>query len=148
MIGLIQRVINASVSVNDRTVSKIDKGLVILLGITNNDSLKDAEYVCNKTVSLRLFESQENNFDFSLKDVEGDLLVISQFTLPASVTKGRRPDFTNAANATIAKPLYETFIKLCRDQIDKVETGEFGSDMVVNLTNNGPVTIIIDSMSN
>ncbi len=145
MIGLIQKVSQASVLIDNQTLRCINRGLVVLLGITSTDTYNEVDYVSNKVLSLRLFESDNNNFDLSIQDIRGDLLVVSQFTLPASVKKGRRPDFTNAAKPEVAEPLYQSFVDKCQSVVHNVKTGEFGADMQVNIVNDGPVTLIIDS---
>tara|TARA_B100000700_G_C14939038_1_gene805825 strand:- start:10 stop:456 length:447 start_codon:yes stop_codon:yes gene_type:complete len=145
LIGLVQKVSKASVLINGQTKRTINRGLVVLLGITSTDTSTEVDYVANKVLTLRLFESNTNNFDFSIQDIQGDLLLVSQFTLPASVKKGRRPDFTNAAKPEIAEPLYQSFVDKCKSTITHVETGEFGADMQVQIVNDGPVTLIIDS---
>ena len=135
-------------SVDENSIRHIGRGLVVLLGITPADTSKEVAYVCNKVLTLRLFESESNNFDLSIQDIEGDLLVISQFTLPASVRKGRRPDFTGAAHPSVAEPLYELFVDSCKTFLQTVVTGDFGANMEVTLINDGPVTLIVDSNAN
>ena len=117
MIGLVQKVSKASVIINGQTKRTINRGLVVLLGITSTDTSTEVDYVANKVLTLRLFESNTNNFDLSIQDIQGDLLLVSQFTLPASVKKGRRPDFTNAAKPEIAEPLYQSFVDKCKSTI-------------------------------
>lgn len=143
---VVQRVNNASVNVDNNIVGKIDKGYVVLLGIKNTDTHKDVEYLVKKIINLRVFNDDKDKMNLSLLDVQGELLIISQFTLYGDCKKsGNRPSFTEAANAEIARPLYEYFINECKKQIPIVQTGIFGADMKVNLVNDGPVTIIIDS---
>ena len=145
---VIQKSGPAKVQVNGETKGEIEKGLVVLLGITNGDSEKDVDYLVEKVVNLRLFEENEKHFDKSILEDSNEVLVISQFTLYASCKKGRRPDFAEAAKGDIAKPLYENFVSQMRQKGVKVETGEFGAEMEISLTNMGPVTIIIESPSN
>jgi len=143
---VIQRVSQASVTINNKVVSSIDKGLLILLGITHNDTEEDIEWLTNKIISLRIFSDANSGMNLSVKNVEGDLLVISQFTLYASTKKGNRPSFLEAARPEVAVPLYENFLStLSRKHTKQVYSGEFGADMKVNLLNDGPVTITIDS---
>ena len=142
---VIQKSGPASVEVDDKIVGEISSGLVILLGITNDDTEKDIDFLVDKIVNLRLFPNNEKHFDKSIKDVEKEILLISQFTLYASTHKGRRPDFGEAAKGDVARPLYELFISKLREQDLKVATGEFGAMMKVNLLNEGPVTIILES---
>lgn len=148
MKAIIQRSGKAKVEINNQIVGKIESGIVILLGITNEDKEKDIEYVVNKIINLRIFENEGKDFEISIKDADKEALVISQFTLYANVNKGRRPDFNEAAKSDIAKPIYEKFIKKLKENGIKVATGEFGADMEVHLNNRGPVTIIIDSHQN
>ncbi len=143
---IIQRVSEASVTIDDTLKSSIGKGFLILLGITHNDTQDDIDWLTNKIIGLRVFNDKKGAMNVSLKDVEGDLLVISQFTLHASTKKGNRPSFLEAAKPDIAIPLYEDFVStLSRKHIKEVHTGEFGADMKVRLLNDGPVTINIDS---
>lgn len=146
MRAVIQRVSNASVSVNNEIVSAIQKGFVILLGIETNDTDADVLYLSNKIFKLRVFEDENDKMNKSISDVNGDLLLISQFTLHADTEKGNRPSFIRAARPEQAIPLYEKMIfemELLMGK--KISTGVFGAHMQVQLTNDGPVTIIIDS---
>lgn len=143
---VIQRVNEANVTVEGKTIGKIGKGLAVLLGIKNTDSYKDADYLVRKLINLRVFTDDKGKMNLALKDVKGELLIISQFTLYGDCKKsGNRPSFTEAGKPDMAIPLYEYFIKECKKQISVVETGKFGADMKVNLQNDGPVTIIIES---
>ena len=142
---VIQKSGPASVEIEGKEKRQINKGLVILLGITNGDTEKDIEYLVEKICNLRIFPNGEKHFDLSILDTKEEILLISQFTLYASCKKGRRPDFNDAAKPEIAKPLYEKFIEKLKAQEITVKTGEFGAMMQVNLTNQGPTTIIIDS---
>jgi len=141
----VQRVSRASVSVNDKIVGKIGRGLVVFLGIAQGDSKEDATYLANKVVNLRVFADQSSKFSLSALDTRGDILVVSQFTLLADTHKGRRPDFTNAAPRDSAKELYEFFVEQVRSTGIKVETGLFQEHMLVEIHNDGPVTILLES---
>lgn len=146
MKAVIQRVSHAQVSVNNEIVGKIEKGILILLGIKNDDTEEDIDYLVRKIIPLRIFNDHESKMNLSIKDIEGDTLIISQFTLYADTKKGNRPSFTLAANPNIAKDFYEKFIMKYEKAFEKkVQTGIFGADMKVELLNDGPVTIIIDS---
>lgn len=143
---VIQRVDQASVNVDSNVVGKIGKGFVVLLGIKNTDTYKDVDYLVRKLINLRVFMDDKDKMNLSLLDVEGELLIISQFTLYGECKKsGNRPSFLEAAKSDIAVPLYEYFINECKKVIPIVQTGTFGAHMKVDLINNGPVTIIIDS---
>jgi len=143
---VIQRVSKASVSIGEEIYSQIQQGLLILLGIENNDTAEDVEWLSNKIANLRIFSDENGQMNKSILDVKGQVLVVSQFTLHAKTKKGNRPSFTEAARPEIAIPLYETFIKrLSLDAQQEVQTGKFGADMQVSLCNDGPVTILIDS---
>jgi len=144
---IIQRVSEASVTIDGEVTSRIGKGLMILLGISEDDTEMDAQYLCEKCVGLRIFSDQDDKMNLSLRDVGGELLIISNFTLYADCRKGRRPSFVSAASPDKAIPLYNYFLeyarKLCPDT--KIGTGRFGADMKVALVNDGPVTIEMDS---
>jgi D-tyrosyl-tRNA(Tyr) deacylase len=143
---VIQRVSKASVSIGEEIYSQIQQGLLILLGIENNDTAEDVKWLSNKIANLRIFSDENGQMNKSILDVKGQVLVVSQFTLHAKTKKGNRPSFTEAARPEIAIPLYETFIKrLSLDAQQEVQTGKFGADMQVSLCNDGPVTILIDS---
>lgn len=142
---VVQRSREASVTVNDKIVGQIKKGLVVLVGITHTDTIEDVEYVADKIVNLRIFEDAEGKMNLSLLDVGGDLLSISQFTLYGDCRKGRRPNFMEAAKPDYANELYEKFNDVVRTKGVKVETGQFGAMMDVSLINDGPVTIIVES---
>lgn len=146
MIAVIQRVSEASVKIEDKIKGSIQTGFLILLGITHDDTLEDVEWLSKKIVGMRIFSDEEGKMNLDLKSVNGDILLISQFTLHASTKKGNRPSFIEAARPEIAIPLYEQMIKqLSKDMGKDIQTGEFGADMKVSLINDGPVTIIIDS---
>ena len=142
----IQRVSEASVLINQKVKSEIKQGLVVLLGISSDDSLDDIEWLCKKIIALRVFSDEQGKMNQSLLDVDGQILLISQFTLFASTKKGNRPSYIRSAHPDIAIPLYEAFHKCLEKLLDKqISTGEFGADMKVSLCNDGPVTINIDS---
>ena len=145
MKALVQRVSRASVSVNDRIVGKIGRGLVVFLGVAQGDSKEDASYLANKVVNLRIFADESSKFALSALDTKGDILIVSQFTLLADLRKGRRPDFTDAAPPDLAKELYEFFVEQVRATGLKVETGLFQEHMLVEIYNDGPVTISLES---
>lgn len=143
---VIQRVSEASVTIDGNVHGAIGKGFLVLVGIESADTAEDVEWLVPKTVNMRIFADEEGKMNRSLIDIEGELLVISQFTLHASTKKGNRPSFIQAARPETAIPLYESFISGCRQAgIAKVETGIFGADMKVALVNDGPVTIVMDS---
>ena len=141
---LIQRVVEASVTVENKVVGKIGNGFLVLLGITHNDSEKEAQFLADKVVNLRVFEDDEGKMNLSLKDTKGSALIIPQFTLYGDAIKGRRPSFTDAAKPEKAVPLYEYFISEVRKKGIKTEAGIFGAKMEVSLVNSGPVTILIE----
>ncbi|MDP5157322.1 MAG: D-aminoacyl-tRNA deacylase [Flaviramulus sp.] len=146
MKAVIQRVLKASVTIEGNKVANINSGLLILLGIVNDDTQNDIDWLSNKIVNLRIFGDENNVMNKSLLDVDGDAVVVSQFTLYASTKKGNRPSYIKAAKPDMAIPLYESFVKQIEtDLAKKVQTGQFGADMKVELLNDGPVTIIIDS---
>ena len=146
MRAVIQRVISASVSIDGKVKSSIEKGLLVLVGIEDADTQEDILWLSGKIVNLRIFPDAEGVMNLSLKEAGGDLLIVSQFTLHASTKKGNRPSYIKAAKPQIAIPLYEQFITQAElDLGKKVFTGEFGADMKVDLVNDGPVTIIIDT---
>jgi len=145
--SLIQRVTSASVQVEDKIISEIGSGLVVLLGITHNDSANDSNYLINKILNLRIFgDENSDNFELSLLDTNKEILIISQFTLYADTKKGRRPSFIESAKSDVAKKIYDEFISLIKTQTEiNVKTGIFGAKMLVNINNDGPVTISMDS---
>ncbi len=142
---VVQRVKNAQVDVEGTTVGKIDKGFLVLLGVTHNDTEEQADYLVKKLCNLRVFTDENDKMNLSLKDVDGKLLIVSQFTLYADCSGGNRPSFINAAKPDKAEKLYEYFCKQCKEKYNiEVEKGIFGADMKVSLLNDGPVTIIIE----
>ncbi len=145
MRGVIQRVSRAKVSVGGEIVGKIGKGILILLGVSGEDTEKEAVYLLEKTLNLRIFEDADGKMNLSLLDIGGELLVVSQFTLYGDTRKGRRPSFIEAAKPEKAVELYKFFVSEAKKQIEKVATGRFQAMMDVELVNDGPVTILIDS---
>jgi len=144
--AVIQRVSEASVTIEGKKVADIRKGLLILLGIEDADSKEDIDWLTSKIANLRIFGDENDVMNLSLKDIEGEMIVVSQFTLHALTKKGNRPSYIKAAKPEIAIPLYESFVKQMETELGKkVQTGEFGADMKVALINDGPVTIIIDT---
>ena len=145
MIAVIQRCSSSIVRVNNEKISEITYGITVLLGISNGDKKKDAEYVAKKIKVLRIFNDKNGKMNLSINDIKGSILVVSQFTLCANIKKGSRPSFINAAPPLIGKKLYDYFILYLKNTGLKVHTGEFGADMDVELINQGPATFIIDS---
>jgi len=146
MRAVVQRVKYASVTIDEKVVSKIDNGFLVLLGVHEDDTENDAEYLAKKCSGMRIFEDDEEKMNLSVKDVEGSFLVVSNFTLYADCKKGNRPSFVNAARPEKAIPLYEKFVSCVRENGIECQTGEFGADMKVELLNDGPVTIVIESV--
>lgn len=143
---VVQRVSKASVTINEEKVANINIGLLVLLGVVKEDNQEDINWLCNKIVNLRIFSDENGVMNKSLLDAGGDAIVVSQFTLHASTKKGNRPSYIKAAKPDVAIPLYEGFIKQLEVLLgEKIQTGKFGADMKVELLNDGPVTIIIDS---
>ncbi|CDB32682.1 d-tyrosyl-tRNA(Tyr) deacylase [Clostridium sp. CAG:575] len=140
---LVQRVKKAQVDIDGQTVGRIEKGFLVLIGITHTDTKETADYLIKKLINLRVFEDENGKMNLGLKDVEGSLLLVSQFTLYADCTQGNRPSFTEAAKPQFANELYKYAIEKCKEQIKNVETGVFGADMQVSLINDGPVTIML-----
>ncbi len=146
MRALIQRVSQASVSIEGSIKSKIEQGLLVLIGIEDADDISDVDWLSNKIISMRIFNDAEGKMNLSSEDLGGEILIISQFTLHAKTKKGNRPSFIRAARPEHAIPLYEAFIQACEKVLPgKVQSGSFGADMKVGLVNDGPVTIIMDS---
>jgi D-aminoacyl-tRNA deacylase len=143
--AIIQRVLNSEVIVKEKITGKINEGILVFLGIGKNDKRKDIEYIANKIVNLRIFEDDNEKMNLSLKDVNGELLIVSQFTLYGNCEKGRRPSFESAAKPDIAKKIYEEFIDCCVSMDIKVSTGIFQEHMNVLINNDGPVTFILES---
>jgi D-aminoacyl-tRNA deacylase len=145
---VVQRVSQASVTIDDKTVATITIGLLVLLGIIDDDTQEDINWLCNKITNLRIFGDENGVMNNSLLDINGDAIVVSQFTLHANTKKGNRPSYIKAAKPEIAIPLYESFVKQLESNLGKkVQKGVFGADMKVQLLNDGPVTIIIDTQN-
>lgn len=145
MRAVVQRVTNADVKIDGRVNGKIDNGLLVLLGVGNGDTEEDMKYIADKIIKLRIFSDENDKMNLSLEDVGGSMLVISQFTLYGDCSHGRCPYFGNAMEPVSANEMYEKFVAYIREQGIHTETGEFGADMKVSLTNDGPVTIILES---
>jgi len=145
MRAVVQRVTRARVTVADQVTGEIQNGLVVLLGIARDDTKDDADYLVPKIIALRIFDDAEGRMNFSVKDIDGGLLVVSQFTLYGDVRRGLRPSWSDAAAPEIAEPLYEYFVESSRKLLGRVETGSFRKMMQVELVNDGPVTILLDS---
>ena len=145
MRAVVQRVSSSKVTVDGEVTGEINKGLLVLLGVTHEDTSKDVDYIIDKVLNLRIFEDENEKMNLSLKDVGGELLVVSQFTLYGDCRKGRRPSFSSAARPEVATKLYEEFIEKSRKEGIVTKTGQFGAHMIVDLTNDGPVTILLES---
>lgn len=141
---LVQRVANANVKVDDKIVGKVDKGFLVLCGVTHTDTKETADYLVKKLLNLRVFEDENEKMNLSLKQVNGELLIVSQFTLYADTSSGNRPSFINAAKPDMANELYEYFCSQCTKEGIHVEKGVFGAHMEVSLLNDGPVTIMLE----
>lgn len=144
MKAVIQRVLNASVTVDEEIIGAIDQGYLVLLGVGSDDTKETVDRIVKKLVSLRLFADENDKTNLSLKDINGSLLIVSQFTLYADCRKGNRPSFTNAGSPALAEELYEYFIEACKKEISVVEHGSFGAHMKVALVNDGPFTVILE----
>ena len=142
---VIQRVTQASVTVNQKVIGSIKQGFLVLIGIGEDDTTEIADKLVEKLMGLRIFEDENGKTNLSLKDIQGELLLVSQFTLYADCKKGNRPSFIKAGNPELANELYEYIIEACKKEFPIVETGEFGADMKVSLLNDGPFTVILDS---
>lgn len=142
---VLQRVAHASVTVDGETIGKIQRGFLLLVGVTHDDAMEDMEYLVRKIVQMRIFEDEEGKLNRSIQDIGGEILSVSQFTLYADTKKGNRPSFSKAAPGDVALKMFEQFNGLLRDTGIPVETGQFGADMKVELLNDGPVTILLDS---
>jgi len=146
MKAVLQRVSSASVTISEKIVAQIDNGLLVLVGIEDADSQEDIHWLSQKIVNLRIFGDENEVMNLSVKDIQGDIIVVSQFTLHANTKKGNRPSYIKASKPEIAIPLYENFVQQMElELVKKIQTGKFGADMKVALVNDGPVTIIIDS---
>lgn len=142
---VLQRVSHASVTVEEKVIGKIQRGFLLLVGVTHDDAMEDMEYLVRKIVQMRIFEDEEGKLNRSIQDIGGEILSVSQFTLYADTKKGNRPSFSKAAPGDVAIEMFEQFNGLLRDTGVPVETGQFGADMKVELLNDGPVTILLDS---
>ena len=145
MRALIQRVKRASVTINSQITGKINEGLLIFLGVGEDDTEKQVQYLVEKCTGLRIFTDEQDKMNLSVKDIKGEILVVSQFTLYGDCKKGKRPSFVRAARPETAIPLYESFIAHCKNTGLNIQTGEFGADMQLELINDGPVTIWLDT---
>ncbi len=141
---LVQRVSSAQVDVDSKTVGKINNGFLVLIGVTHTDTREIADYLVKKLCNLRVFKDENSKMNLSIKDVDGELLIVSQFTLYADCHHGNRPSFVNSAKPDMANELYEYFVEKCRKEVKNVEIGIFGADMKVSLLNDGPVTIMLE----
>ncbi|MGL5646523.1 MAG: D-aminoacyl-tRNA deacylase [Clostridium sp.] len=144
MRAVVQRVSKSSVSVDGTIIGQINKGLNVLIGIKEDDTLEDLKYIKDKMLNLRIFEDENDKMNYSVKDIGGEVLIISQFTLYGDCRKGRRPSFSKAMTPLDAEKLYEEFLKMIKGEI-KVQSGEFGADMKVSIENDGPVTLLLES---
>ena len=142
---VLQRVAHASVTVDEKVIGKIQRGFLLLVGVTHDDAMEDMEYLVRKIVQMRIFEDEEGKLNRSIQDIGGEILSVSQFTLYAETKKGNRPSFSKAAPGDVALEMFEQFNGLLRKTGIPVETGQFGADMKVELLNDGPVTILLDS---
>jgi len=142
---VLQRVTKCQTVIDQEIYSEIGVGILVLLGITQDDSKEDIDWLVNKICNLRIFNDKDAKMNLSIKDVNGSLMVVSQFTLHASTKKGNRPSYIKASKPDHAIPMYESFVNTCREQLETVATGRFGADMKITFTNDGPVTIVIDS---
>ena len=142
---VIQRVKNASCTVDNQIIGKIQQGFCVFIGVSNEDNSEIADKMIKKLIGMRIFEDENGKTNLSLADVNGSLLLISQFTLYADCKKGNRPSFTNAGKPDMANQMYEYIIEKCKEQISNVQTGSFGADMKISLLNDGPFTIVLDS---
>ncbi len=145
MRAIVQRVKKSELYIDEKLFSKIEKGFLVLLGVTETDTEAELKALADKILKLRVFEDENEKMNLSISDVGGELQIVSQFTLYADCHHGNRPSFINAAKPEIAKPMYESFVKYCRESGIKVETGVFGADMQINLVNDGPVTIALEA---
>ena len=146
MKAVIQRVSSASVTIDSKIVAEIQKGLLVLVGIEDADTQEDTNWLCQKIANLRIFGDENDVMNLSVRDIDGEIIVVSQFTLQASTKKGNRPSYIKASKPDVAIPIYEGFVQQLENELGKkVQTGVFGADMKVSLLNDGPVTIVIDS---
>lgn len=148
MRAVVQRVKSSKVTVDGEVIGSVNRGFNVLLGISKDDTIEDVNYIKDKIVNLRVFEDEDNKMNKSLLDIQGELLVISQFTLYGNCRKGRRPNFMEAMKGSEAEKLYETFLEEIKKSGLRVQCGKFGADMTVDIVNDGPVTILLDSSRN
>ena len=141
---VIQRVANAQVEVDEKIVGKINKGYLVLFGVKEGDTIEQADALADKLCKLRIFEDENEKMNLSINDIDGELLIVSQFTLYANCEKGNRPSFVEAMEPKKANEIYEYFVEKCKEKVKKVEKGVFGADMKVSLLNDGPVTIVLE----
>ncbi|MCI8546829.1 MAG: D-tyrosyl-tRNA(Tyr) deacylase [Clostridia bacterium] len=141
---VIQRVKNSKVTVDNKITGKIEKGFLVLLGVTHTDTKETADFLVKKLCNLRVFTDENDKMNLSIKDIDGELLIVSQFTLYADCKKGNRPSFVDSAKPEMAEELYKYFVEQCQKEVKNVETGIFGAHMEVELLNSGPVTIILE----
>jgi D-tyrosyl-tRNA(Tyr) deacylase len=145
MRAVVQRVTRASVTVDQKIVGSISAGLLVLLGVSADDTHSDADYLAAKIVALRIFDDADGKMNLSLRDINGELLVVSQFTLYGDVRRGLRPSWSAAAPPEVAEPIYKYFVEKCKSLVGNVETGSFRKTMLVELVNDGPITLMLDS---
>lgn len=148
MRAVVQRVKSSSVACDGHVIGKIGRGLNVLIGISKNDNEEDIKYLKDKIINLRIFEDENGKLNKSLLDINGELLIVSQFTLYGDCRKGRRPSFIEALNGEKAEALYDKFVYECKNALGSIQTGKFGAHMLVNIENDGPVTLLIDSRKN
>lgn len=141
---IVQRVLSASVSVNNKIIAEIQKGLLVLIGISSNDNEKSANDMVDKIINLRIFDDKDNKLNLSVKDIDGEILLVPNFTIYANTAHGRRPDFVNCASSTISKPLFDMILNQLKCNFAKTSSGEFGANMQVKLINDGPLTVILE----
>ncbi|MBE6061758.1 MAG: D-tyrosyl-tRNA(Tyr) deacylase [Clostridium sulfidigenes] len=145
MRAVVQRVKSSKVEVDNKVISEIGKGINLLVGISKEDTKEDIDYIVRKVLGMRIFEDEDERMNFSLQDIEGELLIISQFTLYGDCRKGKRPDFMKAQGGDAARELYNELVEAFRKEIPNLKTGEFGADMKVEIINDGPVTLLLES---
>ncbi|WP_346898028.1 D-aminoacyl-tRNA deacylase [Clostridium sp. UBA7503] len=145
MRAVVQRVKSSKVEVDNKVISEIEKGINLLVGISKEDTKEDIDYIVRKVLGMRIFEDEDERMNFSLQDIEGELLIISQFTLYGDCRKGKRPDFMKAQGGDAARELYNELVEAFKKEIPNLKTGEFGADMKVEIINDGPVTLLLES---
>lgn len=145
MRAVLQRVLNASVTINNEVIANINNGIVALIGINKNDNIETFKYMCDKMINLRIFEDENNKLNLSLKDLNFEILIVPNFTIYSDARKGRRPNFVGGANPSEAEHIFNDFISYVKQNFENVKTGKFRADMKISLINDGPVTILLDS---